>query len=257
MRTRRDQLAVGRVTLHGYRNLASGRLRTSVTLSRGLGILGATESGDPLASRRDADGTFTTVNAWADWTSNLGGNFSLRLAAQGQLASQPLLISEEAGLGGTNFLRGYDWGERTGDEGAMGMAELRYSLKKPFDLLKQAQLYVFVDGGTVSNHEVGFGGGSLSSAGGGMRLDITSRLGLTFEVAVPLTGPRYDTGDLMPNSIATCADHSRRVAVLCQNHPSSTSRQEMPDRWLESRLSANWQQFIDGNQNPTDECASR
>lgn len=198
LQTRRDQLAVGRLTAYGYRNFVGGRLRTSLTLSQGLGILDATETGDPLASRRDADGTFTAANAWADWTSDLGSNVSIRVAAQGQLASQPLLISEEAGLGGTSFLRGYDWGERTGDQGAMGMAELRYALKRPFGVLKQAQLYAFVDGGTVSNHDDGFGGGSLASAGGGLRLDITSHLGATLELAVPLTGPRYDTGDRTP-----------------------------------------------------------
>lgn len=198
VRTRRDRLAVGRLTLYGYRNFAGGRLRTSATLSHGFGMLGATEPGDLLASRRDADGTFTAVNAWADWTSELGGNFSLRLAAQGQMASQPLLISEELGLGGTNFLRGYDWGERTGDEGVMGVAELRWSLKDLFDIVKRAQVYAFVDGGTVSNRNDGFGGGSLASTGGGLRLDITARLGLNLEVGVPITGTRYDTGDRTP-----------------------------------------------------------
>jgi len=198
VRTRRDQIAIGRMTLYGYRNFAGGRLRTSATLSRGLGILDATKAGDPLASRRDSDGTFTALNAWTDWTSGLVGKLSLRVAAQGQLASQPLLISEEAGLGGTNFLRGYDWGERTGDEGVMGMAELRYSFDRPFNIMKRAQFYAFVDGGTVSNQDDGFGGGSLASTGGGVRLDITSRLGFSLELAVPLTGPRYDTANRTP-----------------------------------------------------------
>ena len=198
VRTRRDQIAIGRLTLYGYRNFAGGRLRTSATLSQGLGILDSTKAGDPLASRRDADGTFTALNAWTDWTADLGSNLSMRVAAQGQLASQPLLISEEAGLGGTNFLRGYDWGERTGDEGLMGMAELRYSFNRPFNLIKRAQLYAFVDGGTVSNQENGFGSGALASTGGGVRLDITAKLGLSLELAVPLTGPRYDTGNRAP-----------------------------------------------------------
>lgn len=198
IRTRRDQIAIGRATLYGYRSFAGGRLRTSATLSRGFGILDATKPGDVLASRRDADGTFTALNVWTDWTSDLGRNVSMRVAAQGQIASQPLLISEEAGLGGTNFLRGYDWGERTGDEGVMGMAELRYSFDRPFNVLKRAQVYAFVDGGTVSNQEGGFGSGSLASTGGGVRLDMTARLGVSLEVAVPLTGPRYDTGNRAP-----------------------------------------------------------
>jgi hemolysin activation/secretion protein len=198
VRVRRDQIAKASLTLYGNAKLAGGRLRVSTSVSQGLGILDATEPGDPLASRRDADGTFTAVNAWADWTTDLSRKFSLRLALQGQLASQPLLISEETSLGGTTFLRGYDWGERSGDEGAMGVAELRYLIDNPLGLVKRAQLYAYLDGGTVSNLSDGFGGGSLASAGGGMRMDITSKMGATLELAVPLSGPRYDTGDETP-----------------------------------------------------------
>ena len=197
-KVRHDRIATARASLYGYTNLGGGRLRISTTLSQGLGVLGATGAKDPMASRYDADVTFTTLNAWADWTKNLGHDFSVRVAVQSQLASQPLLIAEETGIGGTGFLRGYDWSERTGDQGAMGMLEVRYLWKKPPALLKRAQIYTFVDGGEVSNLKAGYGGGSLSSAGGGVRADIADRLGLTLEVAVPLSGPRYDTGDRSP-----------------------------------------------------------
>jgi len=195
VRVRHDRIAAARMTLYGYTALAGGRLRVSTTLSQGLGMLGATRFGDPLASRRDADGTFTALTAWSDWTGELADNLSLRLAVQSQLASQPLLITEEAGLGGTGFLRGYDWSERSGDQAAMGMAELRYLLSHPFGAIRRAQLYAFVDGGKVTNLDGGFGSGALASAGGGMRADITSTLGANLELAVPLSGPRYDTGD--------------------------------------------------------------
>lgn len=195
---RADRLAMLRATLYGYTNFAGGRLRGSVTVSQGLGVLGATRSGDPLASRFDADGTFTALYGWSEWTRNLAGPLSVRLAAQGQLASQPLLIAEETSLGGTAFLRGYDWSERTGDEGIAGSAELRYDWKDPFHLFPNAQLYGFVDGGEVSNLRSGFGGGSLASTGGGVRADLGHQLGASVEVAVPLTGPRYDTGDESP-----------------------------------------------------------
>jgi hemolysin activation/secretion protein len=101
-------------------------------------------------------------------------------------------------LGGTGFVRGYDWSERTGDQGAMGMAELRYAWNKPFRLIPRAQLYGFVDGGEVGNLGGGFGGGSLASAGAGVRADVTGRLGANLELAVPLSGPRYDTGNKSP-----------------------------------------------------------
>ena len=195
---RDDRTAVARGTIYGYADIAGGRLRSSLRLSQGLGILGATESGDPLASRFDADGTFTSLYAWSEWSAPLGGSFSVRLAAQGQLASEPLLVSEEMSLGGTAFLRGYDWAERTGDDGIMGMAELGYDWLNPLGLIPKAQLYAFVDGGEVSNIGSAFGSGSLASAGGGVRADLGHSLRGAFEVAVPLSGPRYDTGDETP-----------------------------------------------------------
>ena len=191
-RARHDRIAAARLTLYGYAEIAGGRMRVSTTLSQGLG---GTRLHDPLASRYDADASFTSLSAWMDWTRELGGDFSLRLAAQSQFASQPLLIAEETGLGGTGFLRGYDWSERTGDRGTMGSAELRYGWNKPFNLIRRAQLYGFVDGGEVTNLDHGFGGGALASAGGGVRADITSRFGANVELAAPLSGPRYDTGE--------------------------------------------------------------
>lgn len=195
MRVRHDRTAVGRLTLYGYTNFAGGRLRTSATLSHGFGTLGATEFGDPLASRADADGIFTGVNLWADWTGDLVDDLSLRLAVQTQFADDPLLITEEVGLGGTGFLRGYDWSERSGDQGTMGLAELRYRWNHPFGVIPRAQIYAFVDAGKVSNLDGGFGSGELFSTGGGVRADISNKFGANVEVALPLNGPRYDTGD--------------------------------------------------------------
>ena len=123
---------------------------------------------------------------------------SLLLAGRGQISSDPLLISEDIGLGGTSFLRGYNYNERVGDEGVMGLAELRYDFAKPFGLIHRAQFYAFGDGGVVSNIGNGFGSGSLASAGGGLRADITRAINFDLELAVPLTGPRFETSDSSP-----------------------------------------------------------
>lgn len=195
---RHDRVTAARLTLYGYADVAGGRLRVSSTLSQGLGLFDATEAGDPLASRRDADGVFTSLSNWAEWTTGLVPRLSLRMAVQSQMSTDPLLVIEEAGLGGTAFLRGYDWSERSGDQAAMGMLEVRYMLSEPLKLMKRAQFYAFVDGGKVTNLGGGFGSGSLASTGGGVRADITNRMGVNIEVAVPVSGPRYDTGDLSP-----------------------------------------------------------
>jgi hemolysin activation/secretion protein len=196
-KVRDDRVAAVRASLYGYADAAGGRLRAGATLSRGLDILGATRAKDALASRFDADGTFTALNGWADWTGSLRGSLSLRLSAMAQLSSNPLLIGEEIGVGGTGFLRGYDWSERSGDEGVAGLAELRYGLDRLLSL-RRAQVYVFADGGAVTNKASAFGTGTLASGGGGIRADITSSFGVNLEVAVPLTGVRYDTDDRTP-----------------------------------------------------------
>lgn len=197
-RIRRDRLSTARLMLYGNAKVAGGRWRMSGGLTQGLGVLGATRLDDPLASRSDSHGVFTAFSGWSDWTTELGDGVSLRLAAQGQLALTALPISEETTLGGTGFLRGYDWGERSGDQGAAGLAELRYLIDNPLGLVRRAQVYAYADGGVVSNLEDGNGGGSLASAGGGMRVDLSSNMGATFEVAVPLSGSRYDTGNAAP-----------------------------------------------------------
>ncbi|SOB88182.1 Hemolysin activation/secretion protein [Sphingomonas guangdongensis] len=198
LRRRHDRLFALRLILSGSRKAGGGALRGNATLSRGLDGLSATRHGDPLASRGDADPTFTSLVVWGDWTRPLPDDLSIRLSAQGQLASRPLLIAEEIGIGGNAFLRGYDYSERSGDQGVMGSAELRYDWRNPLGLGRKAQLYGFADAGRVTNLRRGSGGGSLASAGAGICADVSSSIDASIEVAVPLSGPRYETDDRRP-----------------------------------------------------------
>lgn len=195
---RQDRMTVARAGIYGYGSVLGGALRISSTLSQGLALFGATELGDPLASRLDADGTFTVVNMFADWTHALAGPVGIKLAVRSQLASQPLLIAEEVGLGGAAFIRGYDYSERSGDRGTMASGELRYDWGGTFGPARDAQLYAFVDGGRVDNLRGGFGSGALFSTGGGVRADVDPRTDAALEVALPLSGARYDTGNGEP-----------------------------------------------------------
>lgn len=198
---RDDRIVAVRLALTGSGMIAGGRLRGSGIVSQGLPLFGATDTGDRLASRADADGTFTSFVAWSDWTRGLSDGWSIRLAMQGQVALQPLLIAEEIGMGGGSFLRGYDYSERSGDQGILGSLELRYDWRDPFGLGRKAQLYAFLDGGSVGNLSGGFGGGSLASAGGGVRADVSSTMDANLELAFPLTEPRYETGGHDPRLV--------------------------------------------------------
>lgn len=195
---RDDRIAVARLGAYAFIYGLGGRFRSRVTVSQGLNILGATQTGDPLASRFDGETDFTTLDWWLNYDRSLGGNFSLSLNAFGQFSTAPLFIGESLTLGGNFYVRGYDFSTRVGDQGVMGVGELRYDLQDGLGPIDRLQLYAFADGGTVTNLSDGFGGGSLASSGAGFRADISDTLDLDFEVAVPLTGPRYDTDDESP-----------------------------------------------------------
>lgn len=197
-RVREDRTTVAKLRLFGNARIAGGTLRASGAVSQGLDLLSATRRGDPLSSRADADGTFTALWLSAQWTRSLAGKLTLDAGVRSQLASQPLLVAEEIGLGGAAFVRGYDYSERSGDRGTMGYAELRYAFDRPLGPVRGVQLYAFGDGGVVRNLQGDFGGGSLFSAGGGLRADVDRRTDAGLEIAVPLSGPRYDTGDRTP-----------------------------------------------------------
>ena len=196
IRAREDQLSVLAANFNGFLRGDAYRFRGRIGAAQGLDLLGATEAGDPLASRDDADGSFTKYELWLEYRRDLSKRFSLLLQTEAQLASGPLLSSEEMGLGGRYFLRGYDYREYSGDKGIVGSAELRYDmseLPRPIDYL---QLYGFVDAGSVGNYEGGGGGGSLASAGGGVRVWLGDHLDFGLELGLPLK--RSDFSDKDP-----------------------------------------------------------
>ncbi len=190
---------IASVTVSGWGNVRTGpgRIQAGVSITRGIGILGSTRAGDVAASRIDGSGRFTKANLWANWSGKLGGGYAIRLATTGQIASRPLLSSQEIGLGGPNYARGYDFSERFGDQGVMGVAELRRGFERRVGPLDWAQLYGFVDGGYIDNLRDGFGGGTLVSGGGGVRAGVIgTEIGI--EIAKPINAARFDSKDRSP-----------------------------------------------------------
>jgi hemolysin activation/secretion protein len=180
-----DTVVTMSVGLSSSLKVGDGWLRTGTQLRRGLGLFGATKPNDPFSSRNDADAQFTLARAWANWSGKPVGNMTLRMAVSGQLAAEPLLSSEEMGLGGAYVGRAFDFFERSGDQGILALAELGYEFSRPTSWLNRFQPYVFMDGGYVDNLQGGFGGGTLLSAGGGFRGDI-GPVDLQLEAAVPV-----------------------------------------------------------------------
>lgn len=183
---RKDRVTTLSLTGRALAKLGGNQLRGRLTVSRGFDAFGATQAGDPLASRPDADGQFTKIDYWVDFQRPIGSVVTLQLQSEGQLSSGPLLSSQEMGLGGRSFGRGYDYRERSGDSGISGSAEIRFDLGKVAKPIRQAHLYVYADAGTVTNADGGFGGGSLASAGGGLRVTVGKNIFGGVELGIPL-----------------------------------------------------------------------
>lgn len=202
-RFRDDDIATVSASASGNAKVAGGRLAGGVAVIRGLDILAATQANDPIASRSDGSGQFSKGELWLNWTRKLGQGFSVRTAVSGQVASRPLLSSQEIDLGGPRFGRGFDYSERSGDQGVLASFELRKFVSKSAKNISSAQFYAFVDGGYVDNLRLGSGGGSLVSTGGGVRASI-GKIDFGVEVAVPVKGQR-ESGGKSPKLNATIA----------------------------------------------------
>lgn len=197
-RIREDRLSTVTASLIGEAQLLGGIGRAQGDLAIGLPLDGTTREGDRLASRLDGSARFAAAHATLDWITPLLEQTSLRLSAEGQLASRPLLASMELGAGGPAFGRAYDYGERTGDQGVLGSAELRWDVAtKPIGPLRRIQLFSFVDGGYVDNLRDGIGGGTLASSGGGVRATLFG-VDVGAEIALPLNADRLDSGRRNP-----------------------------------------------------------
>lgn len=182
---RDDRLAILSADLVLTSSHPKGRLRGGASVVRGFDLFGATERGDPLASRSDAGGVFVKVQVWGDYERRLGRKFSLMVLAEAQTADRPLLSSEEMGLGGRYFGRAWDYREFAGERGLAAAVELRFDLERPAPKVTGVQIYSYVDAGTVESF--GRGSRSLASAGGGLRLHLPKDIQASFELGVPLT----------------------------------------------------------------------
>lgn len=195
---RNDRIATLTGSLNGTARAGSGILRGEVHLVDGLPVPGVTREGAPRGSRSDGDARFVILGYAAEWTAPLTGRVSVALASEGQVASRPLLATMEIGAGGPTFGRGYDYAERTGDNGILGSGEIRFDLGQfTRRVIDRLQVYGSIDGGYVSNLRGGSGGGGLLSTAAGIRAG-RGKLSAMIEVALPLNADRFDTANRDP-----------------------------------------------------------
>lgn len=161
-----------------------------IDVSQGLSALGASRPGAAGLSRSGGRADFTKISGTMTRLQILSPHWAAQFAVAGQIAGEPLLLSEQFALGGVPFGRGYDPAEIAGDDAAAGSAELRYGRFVKNPLIRSYQLYGFYDFGMVWNLDAaGTAGGrqSLASLGVGLRLALIHGINLDVEVAKPLT----------------------------------------------------------------------
>ena len=181
--------------------------------SQGVRGLGATQNGQDLASRANGRVDFSKMELTLTrlWPLPLLPGLSGLVAAYGQYAMTPLLVSELCGYGGRLFGRGFDPSQFVGDSCLLAMFELRYDIPIQLQSVTQTQLYGFFDHGYLHNLAPvpgTFTTVDAASFGAGLRLGwlnaVTADLtvtqvaqgqGLVGTSAVPgiVTGPRKNT----------------------------------------------------------------
>ncbi|HBR68284.1 MAG TPA: ShlB/FhaC/HecB family hemolysin secretion/activation protein [Rhodospirillaceae bacterium] len=193
--TRRDRIrairAGGRVeildTLLGL--LGVGINTANVEVSRGVDILGASDKGENNLTRPQGDPTFTKVEGGLQRLQRLTSNVNLLLAGRGQYSANKLLSSEEFGIGGINSVRAYDPSEIIGEHGIEGKAEVQWNEPYPVEGIENYQLFTFFDAGRIWDEDSTTNDlerESVTSAGFGVRADITTQTQAGAAVAFPL-----------------------------------------------------------------------
>lgn len=193
---REDRIRALRVgsTYEFLDNLYSVGINTvNVEFSQGLNIFGASREGDVNLSRPSGDPMFFKATAEFQRLQRITGMVNLFVAARGQLANNALLSSEEFGVGGIQYGRGYDPSEIIGDDGYAAKVELQINEPYEFDSLDNFQLFGFYDFGKVYNDDSTSGDDddSIASTGFGARAEILPEYIPNTEgellVAIPLT----------------------------------------------------------------------
>ncbi len=186
-----------------------GTTTASAGVKQGLDVFGASTPGAPLLSRRAASGQFNAFTLGLARLQSLNDVWSVRVAGNGQLAAQPVLLSQQFLLGGAAYGPGY----YSGDNGVAGLVELRFDQEVGHSVLKGYQLYTFMDGGAVWNND----GGpvqSLYSAGIGARLYLAGATQLGLALAVPVRMSAPAPGDTRTLRVLFSLTHALK---LCPN----------------------------------------
>ncbi len=188
----RDRIRVFRVDgVFDYLDRFRGTNRVGLGIQQGLNIFNATKSGSANLSRANGKSNFTALSGTMTRLQQLGADWSGLLGMIWQYAFDPLLASREFGVGGAQYVRGYDPSERLGDSGVAAKVEIQYGWTRNQSFFQAYQVYAYYDVGAVWNRSDPPGTNSnetLDSVGIGLRANATSNISGYIELAQPLAG---------------------------------------------------------------------
>lgn len=159
-------------------------------LAQGVDVFGSSDDGDANLTRPLADTDFTKLNAEIQRLQRVTSKVNLLGVLRGQWSADPLLSSEEFGIGGINIGRGYDPSEIVGDDGVAAKLEVQWNKPYQWDFVQNYQLFAFYDIGKVWQQDATASidkVNSLASAGFGLRMDFMQQTEADLGVAYPLT----------------------------------------------------------------------
>jgi len=175
------------------------------TLTFGLRGLGSNQT-DYSNKRYNADGNFVTLRGDVAHTHDLKGGAQVFGKLQAQLASRPLINSEQFSGGGLGTARGYLESTSLGDNGVFGTAEMRspslIGNPKPGGTASDDwRFHAFADAGLLGiwdalpGQQKQFG---FASIGLGTRFKFAGHYNGSLDVATPLIEkqPTADQGDI-------------------------------------------------------------
>lgn len=176
--------------------------------SKGIEILGSSEKGDSGLTRPEGKPLYRKITGEYQRLQRLSSFANLLTAVKGQWTTDKLLASEEFGIGGTEYGRGYDSSEVIGDKGYAAKVELQ--LNNPFEPAPELgdisyQLYGFYDWGTIWDEDATANSekrNSVASTGLGARADWDNGVSGSVYVAFPLTRDVQTEGDDGPRIFA-------------------------------------------------------
>lgn len=181
--------------------LGGGFNTLSVELAHGMNIFGASDKGDANLSRAEGNPEFTKLEGEYQRLQHITQHLNLLMAVKGQLANDAMLSSEEFGIGGASYGRGYNSSEILGDSGVAGKLELQLTNPVEINHVRTWQLYTFFDGGRVWNRDATTSADDmidLASTGAGVRVTLPSETKMGAYVALPLNRDVQTQGNQDP-----------------------------------------------------------